>query len=65
MTKLQHLKKFVEEADAAEVRQTPMITGDLKISGRMSHSAITSPKHPPPKGGGLSATESRGAAEAA
>jgi len=30
---LQQLKKFVEEVDATEVRQTPVITGDSKISG--------------------------------
>jgi hypothetical protein len=33
MAKLQHSQKFVEEVDAAVVRQTRMITGDFNISG--------------------------------
>src|SRR5437667_12446505 len=44
MPELQHLKKFMKEVDATEVCQTPVITGDPKISWRMTHSAITSPK---------------------
>src|SRR5260370_21510836 len=44
MPELQHLQEIMKEVDAAEVRQTPVITGDPKISGRMTHSAITSPK---------------------
>ncbi len=38
IAQLQPLKKFVEEVDATEVRQTPMITGDSKISWRPTHS---------------------------
>jgi hypothetical protein len=37
IAQLQHLKKFVEKTDAAEVRQTPMITGDSKISWQSAH----------------------------
>lgn len=35
---LQHSKKFVEEEGTAEVRQTPVITGDAQVSGRSAHS---------------------------
>jgi len=37
MARLQQLVEFVEETDATEVRQTPMITGDFEISGRSAH----------------------------
>jgi hypothetical protein len=37
MARLQQLVEFVEETDATEMRQTPMITGDFEISGRSSH----------------------------
>src|ERR1017187_3820781 len=37
-TGFQHLYGFGDEANAAEVRQTRMITGDSKSSGRKSHS---------------------------
>lgn len=32
VAEMQHLKKFVEEVCAAKMRQTPVITGDQKIS---------------------------------
>jgi len=37
IAQLQQLKKFVEEVDATEVCQTPMITGDSNISWRSAH----------------------------
>jgi hypothetical protein len=37
IAQLQQLKKFVEKADASEVRQTLVITGDSKISWRSAH----------------------------
>jgi hypothetical protein len=37
IAQLQQLKKFVEKVDATKVRQTPMIAGDSKISGRSAH----------------------------
>ena len=37
IAQLQQLKKFVKEVDITEVRQTLMITGDSKISGRSAY----------------------------
>jgi hypothetical protein len=37
IAQLQQLKKFVKEVNATEVRQTPMIKGDSKISRRPAH----------------------------
>jgi hypothetical protein len=37
MARLRQLVEVVEETDATEVRQTPMITGDFEISGRSAH----------------------------
>jgi hypothetical protein len=39
MAELQHSQKFMEEVDAAVVRQTRVITGDLDISRRIGHFA--------------------------
>ena len=38
IAELQQLKKFVKKVDAAKMRQARMITGDLKVSRRSSHS---------------------------
>src|SRR5579872_3427739 len=38
ITELQQLKKFVKKVDTAKMRQARMITGDLKVSRRSSHS---------------------------
>ena len=38
IAQLQQLKKFVEKVDVAKMRQTRMITGNLEVSRRSSHS---------------------------
>jgi hypothetical protein len=38
IAQLQQLKKFVKKVDAAKMRQARMITGDLKVPRRSSHS---------------------------
>ena len=38
IAELQQLKKFVKKIDAAKMRQARMITGDLQVSRRSSHS---------------------------
>jgi hypothetical protein len=38
IAELQQLKKFVKKVDTAKMRQARMITGDLKVSRRSSHS---------------------------
>jgi hypothetical protein len=38
IAELQQLKKFVKKVDPSKMRQARMITGDLKVSRRSSHS---------------------------
>ena len=38
IAELQQLKKFVKKVDSSKMRQAPMITGDLEVSRRSSHS---------------------------
>jgi len=44
IAELQHSQEFTEEVDAAEMRETLVITGEPQISRRMAPFGITSPK---------------------